>query len=133
MFPEGTFNWQAMTLDGATIDREAAGVSAHHLDTAELKWFRIWTRFSCPFGSTEAEPGISLNGIHIGDNEVRITTPSRFKKIRFTKRKTFPLDMSTAPREIYILTLTEGAEQIVIMVEPKRTRVLRKEPAPEVA
>lgn len=133
MFPEGTFNWQAMTLDGQTIDRESSGVSAHHLDPAELKWFRIWSRFPSPFGSLDSEKGINLNGIVLGNNEVRITTPSRFSKIRFTKRKTFPLDMSTPPREIYLLKLSEGSEQIVVIVEPSQTRVLRKEPAGEVA
>lgn len=133
MFLEGTYTWEAMTLDGRKINRETAGVSAHQLDPATLRWFSVVGKNGSLFGKIEVEAGINVNGLALGSFDVLITDPKRFSQIIFTKRKTFPMDMSSPVREIYLLKLTEGAEQIVIVVEPQLIRVLRKEPNAEVA
>lgn len=133
MFPEGTFSWEAETLAGRKINRESAGVSAEHLDPKSLRVFRLRGR-GLPLiaGIVEVAQGIDLSCIRLSGSDLEITTPSCFSKIKFVKRKSFPLQAPGDVKENYLLTLSQGDGEIVIMVEPRGVRVLREEPAAEV-
>lgn len=128
MFAEGTFQWEAETLDGRTITREIAGVSAEQLDPKSLKWFRIASRDRHHLGRPVVEAGVDATQIEVSAGEVRVTHPGRYDRIAFIRRKRFPLDMSSQPREIYLLKLRSGEEETVVLVQPALVRVTAGEP-----
>lgn len=132
MFREGSFQWEAMTLDQRLVSRDTAGIRADSLDTRSLLWFRVHgPATNRPVVSVG--PGAEQDGIEVRAGEVRILRPERFDRIAFIRRKRFPLDMSSQPREIYIIRLGSGHDGLVVQVQPNMVRITKGEPRVEVA
>jgi hypothetical protein len=132
MFPEGTFHWEAQTLSGQTLTREIARKSAEQLDPKTLASFKMCCRGLFLNGILSVERGIDMTGLGLAGSDFVVSRPSRFSRIAVIKRKRFPLQMSDDVQEIYVLKLTEGDEQIVVLIEPRGVRIAREEPVLEV-